>query len=57
MGKNEPTRKSAQNRETQVAQDIFARDRGAQRDIPLNEFLTRVKNETDAQVQNERRQR
>ena len=55
MGKNEPTPKSAQNRETQVAQDIFARDRGAQRDIPLNEFLTSIKSETDAKVQDERR--
>ncbi len=46
-----------QKREAEVAQEIFARERGANRDVPLNEFLTRVRKETRDQVQDERRAR
>jgi len=51
--KNRPT----QNPETKAAQEIFVRDRGTQREVPLSDFLTHINVETEATVQNERRER
>lgn len=57
MGKDESAPRSGQNPETVIAQEIFTRDRGAQREIPLDDFLRHIKDETLATVQNERRER
>ena len=43
------------NPETKVAQDIFARERGVNRDMPLTEFLTNVEKETRDTLREERR--
>ena len=43
------------NPETKVAQDIFSRERGVNRDMPLTEFLTNVEKETRDQLRDERR--
>ena len=43
------------NPETTVAQDIFKRERGVNRDIPLTEFLVNVEKETRDQLREERR--
>ena len=43
------------NPETAVAQDIFARERGVNRDMPLTEFLTNVEKETRDRLEEERR--
>jgi len=57
MSDDKATNRPTQNPETKAAQEIFVRDRGAQREVPLNEFLTHIKNETQANVQKERRER
>ena len=43
------------NPETKVAQDIFSRERGVNRDMPLTEFLTNVEKETRDKLGKERR--
>jgi hypothetical protein len=57
MSKDEATNRPTQNPETKAAQEIFVRDRGAQREVPLNEFLTHINGETQASVETERRER
>lgn len=57
MKEDTTSREPGQNPETHVAQEIFSRDRGAQREMPLNEFLARVEEETRGKVQKERRDR
>jgi hypothetical protein len=57
MSDDEATNRPTQNPETKAAQEIFVRDRGTRREVPLNEFLTQIKDETQANVQKERRQR
>ena len=42
------------NPETKVAQDIFTRERGVNRDMPLTEFLVNVEKETRDQLRDER---
>lgn len=42
------------NPETKVAQDIFSRERGVNRDMPLTEFLTNVEKETRDKLRDER---
>ena len=44
---------SRQRHEAEIAQEIFARDRGAQRDIPLADFLTHVEEQVRKQVRTE----
>ena len=48
---------SPQGRQAELAQEIFARDRGANRQIPFNDFLTRIEREARDQVREERRKR
>ena len=57
MKKDETSSQSGQNPETYVAQEIFSRDRGAQREMPLNEFLAQVEEETRGKVKKDRRDR
>lgn len=45
------------NPETKVAQDIFSRERGANRGMPLPEFLTNVEKETRDRLEAERKRR
>ena len=45
------------NPETAVAQDIFSRERGVNRDMPLTEFLTNVEKETRDQLEEARKKR
>ncbi len=45
------------NPETKVAQDIFARERGVNRDMPLAEFLVNVERETQDTLREERKKR
>lgn len=48
---------SQQSRQAELAQEIFVRDRGANRQIPFNDFLTRIEGEAREQVREERRKR
>ena len=48
---------SRQARQAELAQEIFVRDRGANRQIPFNDFLTRIEGEAREQVRVERRKR
>ena len=50
MDKKQPPAQPSQNPETELAQEIFARDRGAQRDVPLQDFLGQVERETRGKV-------
>ena len=43
------------NPETRVAQEIFTRERGVNRDMPLTEFLVNVERETRDRLREERR--
>ncbi len=45
------------NPETKVAQDIFSRERGVNRDMPLTEFLTNVEKETRDRLDDDRKRR
>lgn len=54
LGKSPDTRL---NPETKVAQDIFARERGVNRDMPLPEFLINVEKETRERLSEERKKR
>ena len=45
------------NPETAVAQDIFSRERGGNRDMPLTEFLTNVEKETRDRLDDDRKRR
>ena len=45
------------NPETAVAQDIFSRERGVNRDMPLTEFLTNVEKETRDRLDDDRKRR
>ena len=45
------------NPETKVAQDIFSRERGVNRDMPLTEFLTNVEKETRDRLEDDRKRR
>ena len=45
------------NPETKVAQDIFKRERGVNRDMPLTEFLTNVEKETRDRLNDDRKRR
>ena len=45
------------NPETKVAQDIFKRERGSNRDMPLTEFLTNVEKETRDRLEHDRKRR
>ena len=45
------------NPETKVAQDIFKRERGVNRDMPLTEFLTNVEKETRDRLEDDRKRR
>ena len=45
------------NPETKVAQDIFSRERGVNRDMPLTEFLVNVEKETRDRLDEDRKRR
>ena len=45
------------NPETAVAQDIFSRERGVNRDMPFTEFLTNVERETRDRLNVDRKRR
>ena len=45
------------NPETKVAQEIFKRERGVNRDMPLTEFLVNVEKETRDRLDEDRKRR
>ena len=57
MSELKPADQTRQDRESEVAQEIFARDRGANRKVPFTEFLQRIEGQAREQVREERRQK
>ena len=54
MSDEQATKQSSRNRQGEVAQEIFARERGVNRAMPFNEFLLLVEAQTRVQLEEER---
>ena len=57
MREQKPGDQTRQNRETQVAHEIFSRERGVNPEMPFTEFLARIEGQAREQVREERRQK